>query len=364
MSKFNDIYTTADNKDFGATVRKATLRFSLIYWSCMFVADCILGYVINIDPIESAPFRLMVFVSGALITYAISMLLFRMRELSFTHKALLSILLTAIAAPVFAAVDFFGYTLCQYPTPVKFDPVYSGYFLIEGASMIFGWSTLFIALLYNFEVRDRERRLSAIREEALTTQMRALRYQINPHFLFNTLNSIAGLIEEGATKRAERMVMSLSNFMRTMLTLDPMHDIPLADELALQEEYLEIERERFSDKMTFSIDMPAEVGNALVPSLILQPLIENAIKHGVCNTSGNVDITLRAYRENSRLNIVVENDIPSVGERKDQPHGMGVGLRNVAQRLNARFQGDSEFSSGAVAPNRYRACINMPWRIA
>ena len=84
----------------------------------------------------------------------------------------------------------------------------------------------------------------------------------------------------------------------------------------------------------------------------------------VCNTSGKVNITLRAYRENSRLNIEVENDIPSVGERKYRPLGMGIGLRNVAQRLSARFQGDSEFSSGAVAPNRYRACINMPWRIA
>jgi len=364
MDKFDDIVAMVDVKDFGTAVRKATLRLSLIYWPCMFVADSILSYFINIDPIESAPFRLIVFSFGALMTYAMSMLLFRMRGLSFIQKALLSFLMTAIAAPVFAAIDFLSYMLCQYPDPVKFDPLYSAYIMIEGASIMFGWSSLFIALLYNFEVRERERRLAAAREEALTTQMRALRYQINPHFLFNTLNSIAGLIEEGAATRAERMVLSLSTFMRTTLSLDPMHDVPLSDELALQEEYLEIERERYSDRMSFSIDMPVEVRAALVPSLILQPLIENAIKHGVGMSSSKTDITLKAYRESNRLHVIVENDLPHIDTVKSRPLGMGVGLRNVAERLNARFQGDSQFSSGAVASNRYRAAINIPWKIA
>ncbi|MBN9548818.1 MAG: histidine kinase, partial [Alphaproteobacteria bacterium] len=222
---------------------------------------------------------------------------------------------------------------------------------------------LFVALLYYFEVRDRERRLAAVREEALSAQMRALRYQVNPHFLFNTLNSIAGLIEEGSATRAERMVLSLSTFLRTTLSLDPMHDVPLADEISLQEEYLEIERERFSDRMAFSIDMPADVHGALVPSLILQPLIENAIKHGVGATAGKVEIALRAQRDADRLRVTIENDMP-VGSNGKKPDGMGVGLRNVAERLHARFQGDGLFWSGPIAPGRYRASIDLPWRLA
>lgn len=352
-----------DTQDFRASLRRATLRLSLIYWACMFVADSILGYFIGIDPIESAPLKFIMFGSSALMTYVMSLLLFRLRGLSFTQKALLCFLMTAVGAPLFTTIDFLNYMICQYPKPVKFDPVYSGYTLLEGASMLFGWSCLFVALLYNFEVRDRERRLAAVREEALSAQMRALRYQVNPHFLFNTLNSIAGLIEEGSATRAERMVLSLSTFLRTTLSLDPMHDVPLADELALQEEYLEIERERFSDRMAFSIDMPEDVRRALVPSLILQPLIENAIKHGVGAAVGKVEIALRAQRQADRLHVTIENDMPKEDDGK-KPVGMGVGLKNVADRLRARFQEEGKFSSGPIAPGRYRASIDLPWRLA
>jgi two-component system, LytTR family, sensor kinase len=209
---------------------------------------------------------------------------------------------------------------------------------------------------------ERERLLEIARKEALAAQMQALRYQINPHFLFNTLNSIAGLIEEGAATRAERMVLSLSTFMRTTLSLDPMHDVSLADELALQEEYLEIERERFSDRMTFKVEIPDNVRDALVPSLILQPLIENAIKHGVGATAGAVEIILSAVRADDRLHIAVENDMPHDDAPENRFPGMGVGLRNVEQRLRARFQDQASFSAGRVSSGRYRVALDLPWR--
>ncbi len=231
-------------------------------------------------------------------------------------------------------------------------------------AMYFGWSSVFLTLLYSFDVRDRERQLAAVREEAIAAQMKALRYQINPHFLFNTLNSIAGLIEEGAATRAERMVLSLSTFMRTTLTLDPMHDVPLADEIALQEEYLEIERERFSDRMSFDVDMPDNLSNALVPSLILQPLIENAVKHGVGATSGQVAVIIQIYRQEDRLHITVENDMPLNDTTKNRPPGMGVGLRNVEQRLRARFEEDARITSGRTSAGRYRVSLDLPWRQA
>ncbi|MDP2226770.1 MAG: histidine kinase [Moraxellaceae bacterium] len=353
----------ADLKAYEGIV-PATLRLSLVYWTCMFFADSILGYFINIDPLESAPLKFILFGAGAVMTYGMSLLLFRLRSLTFTQKALLSFLMTAAMAPLFVAIDFLNYMICEYPKPVSFDPVYSGFMLIEGASMLFGWSCLFMALLYNFEVRERERRLAAMREEALTAQMQALRYQVNPHFLFNTLNSIAGLIEEGAATRAERMVLSLSTFMRTTLSLDPMQDVPLAEELGLQEEYLEIERERFSDRMSFRFDIAEDARNALVPSLILQPLIENAIKHGVSTTVGLVDIALKAERQGDRLHISVENGMPTTLQDSSRRPGMGVGLRNVAERLRLRFQANSHLLSGPVGPGRYRAFIDLPWRLA
>ena len=362
----NEAADTVDHTDENdrAEIVRTTLRLSLIYWALFFVADSVLGLFINVDPIDSAPNKLVPFGSGALMTYVMSLLLFRMRRLSFARKALLGLLMTAVAAPIFTAIDFLNYLICQYPTPVKFNPLYSGYTLIEGASILFGWSCLFIALLYHFEVRERERKLAAIREEALTAQMQALRYQVNPHFLFNTLNSIAGLIEEGAATRAGRMVLSLSTLMRNTLSLDPMHDVALADELALQEEDLGIEHERFSDRMTFTIDIPEELRAALVPSLILQPLLENAIKHGVSKTSGRVEIAVTAKRQADRLHITVENDMPASDSGRSRSPGMGLGLRNVSERLRVRFRGDSHFSSGRVAPGRYRAVLDVPWRLA
>jgi two-component system, LytTR family, sensor kinase len=196
---------------------------------------------------------------------------------------------------------------------------------------------------------------------AANRQMRALRYQVNPHFLFNTLNSIAGLIEEGSATRAERMVLSLSTFLRTTLTLDPLHDVPLAEELALQEEYLEIEHQRFSDRMTFDIDIPEDVSGALVPSLILQPLIENAVKHGVGQLTGKARISLFARREADRLKLSVENDMP-VQTMTHSLKGIGIGLKNVAERLSARFADDGHFTAGPAGAGLYRATLDIPWK--
>lgn len=269
-------------------------------------------------------------------------------------------LLAAVGAPVFALLDFANYAICTYPQPVAFDPENFAYTVVFGAAVFFGWSCLFVAMLYSFEVVDRERRLAAAREEALTAQMRALRYQVNPHFLFNTLNSIGGLIEEGSAGRAERMVQSLSTFLRTTLTLDPLLDVPLGQELALQKAYLEIERERFSDRMVVDIDVPEDVCAVLVPSLILQPLVENAVKHGVGATSGPVQIQLRARRVMDHLHVTIENDMPATPTTP--PVGAGIGLRNVAERLYARFRDEGHFASGRCAPSRFQASLILPLR--
>ncbi|WP_293812518.1 sensor histidine kinase [uncultured Bosea sp.] len=358
-------------------IRQAYIRFGLVYWGGAFLSSAVL-YILKIldsaEYIQNAIYlaeKFLRYGTGWLIATAISYTLFRLHgwarrrgpsESSLPIFIVVSFLISLAAAPVWAA---FGYAV-QAVHPLPQVAAYSWNSFINdtalGAAMFFGWSCLFISLIFSFELHDRGRRLAAAREEALSAQMRALRYQVNPHFLFNTLNSIAGLIEEGAATQAERMVLSLSTFLRTTLSLDPMHDVPLVEEISLQEGYLEIERQRFSDRMAFSIDVPADVHRALVPSLILQPLIENAIKHGVGATAGKVEIALRAQRDADRLRVTIENDMPP-GDNDKKPDGMGVGLRNVAQRLRARFEEDGHFSSGTVGPGRYRASLDLPWRL-
>ena len=340
-----------------------TLKLAAVFWSFLVAVDSIIWGVAGVDPVASLGGKIALNGGGAILTIVITAVLYRLRRTGLLTKAVLAFLMATLASPLYAWWDLQIYRWHVAPRVVPFDIMQFGSAMAAASSVYFGWSCLFIALLYSFDVRDRERKLAAAREEALGAQMRALRYQINPHFLFNTLNSIAGLVEEGAAKRAERMVLSLSTFLRTTLELDPMNDVPLSEELALQEEYLAIEQERFPYRMTVAIDVADGVGDALVPSLILQPLVENAIKHGVGRSSEPVAIRIAAQAKGRSLSLIVENELAE-NYPSATPAGFGIGLRNVAERINARFGGEARFDAGPQDNGLYRAEIILPWRTA
>lgn len=355
------------------TVTQAAFRFGLIYWGGVFLVSAALRAAGVSEPVLAMlGGKLVRSVLCWLISVGIAAVLFQLHErykvrsngASLPLLVVASFILSLVGAPLLPLLRHGLQLASQWPAPMIFESSEFRVDLAVGAALFFGWSCLFVTLLYSFEIHDRERRLNAMREEALGAQMRALRYQVNPHFLFNTLNSVAGLIEEGDSTRAGKMLMALSDFLRTTLSIDPMHDVPLSHELALQSGYLAIERERFPDRMAVEIDVPEAARDALVPSLILQPLIENAIKHGVNAAKGRVHIALTARREADRLHLMVENDMPTETAGGAKPPGMGVGLRNVAERLRTRFADNSGFSSGEVRPGRYRVAIDLPWRLA
>ena len=200
------------------------------------------------------------------------------------------------------------------------------------------WLALYLALSYAAERGAAERRAAAYRAEAQTAQLRALRYQVNPHFLFNTLNSLSSLVLGRRNEDAERMILNLSTFFRSSLTTDPLEDVPLGEEIALQRLYLDVEKVRFPERLIIDIDVPAELEGVPVPGLILQPLVENAIKYGVSPARRPVTVRIAALRRGNQLHLSVEDDgDPAPGFK---PEGAGVGLRNVCDRLAARF-GDS-----------------------
>ncbi|OCP00474.1 MULTISPECIES: histidine kinase [unclassified Ensifer] len=354
-----------DEAEYAAGVRRATLLLGLLYQFMQSVISNTLWAFLSYDPIAIAPITLILMLSGTLMSYAMAAALFRYRDRSILFKLLLGSALSLVAAAINAGVDFLCHGLIAHGDPGDINWTNVGYTIIYCVALFHGWAFLYIALLATFELRERERRLAVTREEALTAQMRALRYQVNPHFLFNTLNSIAGLIEEGSSTAAGRMVLSLSSFLRTTLELDPMQDVCLADELALQLGYLNIEGERFSDRMRVKLDIAPGLEQALVPSLILQPLIENAVKHGVGRSAGVVEILIRAARQGETLELSVENDLAREPQRVTRmPVGTGTGLKNVADRIRARFPEVGAFISGLVAPHRFRASITMPLRMA
>ena len=277
---------------------------------------------------------------------------------SFALKACFLVVLTLIAASAYFLVSFYVFRLMgMNETPLMIGSALR--MILYWFAQFLGWSALLLALIYHFEVQDRERQLSSLREQAYGAQMRALRYQINPHFLFNTLNALAALIEERQLPPAERMVLSLSAFLRSTLAMDPLRDITLGEELDIQARYLDIERERFSDRLSVVIDVAPELRESLVPSLILQPLVENAVKHGVGGVDRAVQVRVRAERAGDTLFIHVENDAPSMPKSVD---GTRVGLRNVAERLTARFGAAGRLQCGIGSDQVFRATLSLPYR--
>lgn len=231
------------------------------------------------------------------------------------------------------------------------DSAVSWYFFIAA------WGVLYVALSYAAKVGHAERSAAAYRAQAQAAQLRALRYQINPHFLFNTLNSLSALVLRHRTDEAERMITNLATFFRTSLTNDPAADVALSDEIDMQRLYLEIERIRFPERLSVVIDVPEELEDVRVPGLILQPLIENAIKHGVAHSSRPVTITIRARAGEDSVHLSVEDDADGAGFAQ---HGGGVGLSNVEGRLAARFDGAAHSRHGLRDGGGFRVDLTMP----
>ncbi|MEJ7934737.1 histidine kinase [Sphingobium sp. AN558] len=221
------------------------------------------------------------------------------------------------------------------------------------------WAGLYLALSYAHEAQRTERRAARLERAAQQAELRSLRYQVNPHFLFNTLNSLSSLVMKDRRDEAEQMILSLSNFYRTSLTGDPLDDVPLEEEVHLQTLYLDIEGVRFPDRLTTRIDIPDALLDACVPGLILQPLVENAIKYGVSRTSSAVRITIAAREEDGLLHLSVTDD-------GDQPPpgvadgGSGIGLANVRDRLHARFGEAGLIDHGPRPGGGYAVRLTLP----
>ncbi|WP_126173290.1 sensor histidine kinase [Altericroceibacterium xinjiangense] len=226
--------------------------------------------------------------------------------------------------------------------------------------MMLAWSALYLALLTGEKARAAERREGTFRRAAKAAELRSLRYQVNPHFLFNTLNSLSALVLTGRTEAAERMIQTISTFYRRSLADDPTSDVPLREEVALQRLYLEVEAVRFPDRLRVDIQLPPELADAKVPGMILQPLVENSVKHAVAVSSGQVTIAIHAREEFGQLVVTVADDGPGASGTIAPRPGHGIGLANVRDRLEARFGRQASLVSGLV-PEGYVTTIRVPF---
>jgi sensor histidine kinase YesM len=228
--------------------------------------------------------------------------------------------------------------------------------------LMLGWSGLYFALkFYRLLQLQIER---SIRAESMAheAQLRMLRYQLNPHFLFNTLNAISTLILDKNTESANAMVSKLSNFLRYSLDKDPMQKVDLEHEISTMQLYLEIEQVRFDERLTVEFNVDDAAKKALVPSLILQPLVENSIKYAVatCETGGTISI--EAHKLNGYLQLVVADDGPGIQmENGAPPDFSGVGLVNTRERLAQLYGASHDCVFGPVEPHGLKIDIRIPY---
>ncbi len=223
--------------------------------------------------------------------------------------------------------------------------------------LLLSWAALYLALGAIGRAREAERREARFRSAARAAELRSLRYQVNPHFLFNAFNSLSALVMTGKSDRAEEMIQRLSSFYRHSLAEDRTGDIELADEIALQRDYLAIEAVRFPDRLKTVVDLPEELALLRVPGMILQPLVENSVKYAVARVTRPVTIAISARAEYGRLVLTVADDGPGGPEAGAQ--GFGIGLANVRDRLEARFGSDATLVSGPVEGG-YRSELRLP----
>ena len=192
---------------------------------------------------------------------------------------------------------------------------------------------------------ERARREAQLVKQLVEAELRTLRAQINPHFLFNSLNSIAALIA-AEPQAAEQMIVRLAKIFRHVLTY---HDRPFSsvkEEISFLETYLEIEKVRFGERLQVNIDVQESVAQLSLPTLILQPLVENSIKHGLGPKIGVNQLTIRACKQTDYLELTVEdNGVGASGPKKFSARNWtGFGLRNVEERLQTVYQGNARLS--------------------
>ena len=195
---------------------------------------------------------------------------------------------------------------------------------------------------------------------ARNAQLQMLRYQLNPHFLFNTLNAINALVNLKENRKAQQMLLLLSGFLRHSLEQDSVNRMSLDRELESLMLYLDIEKVRFEDRLELVFDIDSHARDALVPGLILQPIVENAMKYAISPSEDGGTVCIKAQVGEGRLNLEVSDTGPGMKDC-DSGNGWGVGLRNTQERLSALYEGKFTFETANTMPSGLTVRISFPY---
>ena len=274
-------------------------------------------------------------------------------SLSALHLALCT-LLTILIEP-FDTWSSKATFLEQYLTTLRFwMPV----------EFIIYWATLGLShtLSYYEKYRERERRAGQLEAQLVQAELKSLRMQLHPHFLFNTLNAIVGLVRDQKNKQAVNMIAGLSNLLRHSLESAGKQEIPLKEELDFLELYLDIQQMRFPDRLKVQMEIAPEALGVYVPNLILQPLVENAVRHGIAERVTSSLLKVSARRENGSLLIKVYDDGPGLKAGWQMKENGGIGLANTRERLQQLYGQEHHFDIRNHKDGGVEATLLIPVR--
>jgi len=284
-------------------------------------------------------------------------LLWRQRPIVMAGGALCAAYLATL--PMRAAINLAQRDLIA--PDILFEHWYDYFFMgvLKTSPIMLCWMGLYFGLRF-YEANQIERE-TALRATALaqSAQLKMLRYQLNPHFLFNTLNAISTLVLDNRNAVANTVVTRLADFLRYTLDQDPMKTVTLTQEMSALNLYLEIEKMRFGSRLTVTIDIDDDAGSAPVPSLLLQPLIENAIKYAIAPSEHGGSITIRGRIENDNVILTLEDTGPGMIDTTRIDSGRGVGLRNTRERLLTMYGDQAQLTFLNTQPG-LRIVLSFP----
>ncbi|VWX53672.1 sensor histidine kinase [Novosphingobium sp. 9U] len=322
---------------------------------------------------------LVIVLIGTVTGFSISLVLAVIFRQLIGRQPLLTWGVTVLAIPVavglYAFVDAWVIWLYRAETEASFAQLFIGYFYYD-ATLLGAWSALYYAINFYLTVEEQNDQLLRLENQATQAQLAMLRYQLNPHFLFNTLNSISTLVLLKQTEPANAMLSRLSSFLRYTLVNKPSAKVTVALEVETLKLYLDIERMRFEERLRTTFDIAPDTEQGLLPSLLLQPLVENAIKYAVSQQESGAEITITTQLIGSTLRIVVSDTGPGLqttttdnrlsGMTYDggEPVSTGVGLSNIRDRLSQAYGEDHRFETIEPPEGGFAVVIELPFERA
>ncbi len=273
----------------------------------------------------------------------------------------LSILITMVAGAASAFIDAWVFASLNPASESPSLKLFLGAFYLN-LTLLAAWSALYYAINFFLTIEDQADQLQRLELQASTAQLAMLRYQLNPHFLFNTLNSISTLVLLKQTERANAMLSRLSAFLRYTLINEPTAQVSLEQEVETLKLYLDIEKMRFEDRLRPSFAIDAAAADARLPSLLLQPLVENAIKYAVTPQEEGADISISAQLVGETVRIVVSDTGPGLQEGGlTAQWSTGVGLANIRDRLVQAYGERQSMDVRSSPEGGFSVIIELPF---